>query len=327
MKAIVCEEYAPIDALQYREIEDPQPKLGEVRIAVRAVGVNYPDGLLVQGLYQAKPALPLIPGSEFSGVVESLGEGVQGVAVGDAVMALSLHYGAYAEMVCCPASRLMPLPQDMPFADASALVLAHGTAHHALKQRGALQPGETVLVLGAAGGTGLAAVQVAKAMGGRVIAACSSAEKLAVAKQHGADELINYKDTDLRKALKELTEGKGVDVVYDPVGGKAFGQCARAMAANGRLLVIGFASGDIPSLPVNLALVKEFSVVGVFWGAFTRREPATFADNMQQLFDWYQRGVVSVHIDQQMPLSQAKAALDAVMGRKVAGKMVLLPGA
>lgn len=325
MKAIVCDEYAPISELDYREVEDPTPKPGEVLIAIEAIGVNYPDGLLVQGLYQAKPPLPVIPGSEFAGVIEALGQGVENLKVGDAVIGLSGHYSAYAEKICCAASRLMPVPDGMPYTDAASLVLAHGTAHHALKQRGDLQSGETLLVLGAAGGTGLAAVQIGKAMGAKVIAACSTAEKLAVAKANGADELVNYAQDDLGAVLKELTAGKGVDVVYDPVGGKAFDQCARRMAPGGRLLVIGFASGDIPKLPVNLALVKEFALVGVFWGAFTRRSPDVFADNMRELFRWYGEGKVSLHIDCRLPLPEARDALEMVLQRRVKGKVVLVP--
>lgn len=325
MKAIVCDNYAPVDKLDYREVDDPTPSQGEVVVAIEASGVNFPDGLLVQGLYQAKPPLPLVPGNEFAGVVELLGEGVTGVEVGDRVIGLSSHYGAYAEKISVPAARLMAMPEDMPFADAASLVLAHGTAHHALKQRASMQSGETLVVLGAAGGTGLAAVQIGKAMGARVIAVCSTDEKLAVAKANGADELINYARQDLGDELKRLTDGKGVDVVYDPVGGEAFTQCARRMAPGGRLLVIGFASGDIPKLSVNLALVKEFAVVGVFWGAFTRRSPSLFSDNMAELFAWYQQSKVSLHIEHRLPLSGAPDALQMVLNRQVTGKLVLVP--
>lgn len=325
MKAIVCHEYAPVEKLAFEQVNDPVPDDGEVRVRVRACGVNFPDGLLVQGQYQAKPDLPFTPGTEFSGEVELLGNGVTGFKVGERVMGLSASYGAYAEKITCPVNRLMPIPPEMDFRSAASLVLAHGTAHHALKQRGQLKPGETLLVLGAAGGTGLAAVQIGKAMGASVIAACSTDEKLALAKQNGADRLINTQQQDVRAEIKSLTGGRGVDVVYDPVGGDLFDVVARCMAPNGRLLVIGFASGRIPELPVNLALVKEYSVVGVFWGAFTRREPTVFAQNMQELLQWFQQGKVSIHVDQALPLSEASNALRRVMDRQVKGKIVLEP--
>lgn len=327
MKAIVCDQFAPVESLQYRDVEEPEPRSGEVRITIEAIGVNFPDGLLVEGSYQAKPELPFTPGVEFAGIVDAVAEGVTDYAIGDRVIGVSDHYSAYAEKVCCAVERLMAMPKTMPFSDAASLVLAHGTAHHALKQRGQLQPGETLLVLGAAGGTGLAAVQIGKAMGARVIAACSTDAKLALAKANGADELINYQTQELRGELKRLTDGKGIDVVYDPVGGAQFDTCARSMAPYGRLLVIGFASGEIPKLPVNLALVKEFSAVGVFWGAFVRRDPATFAANMQELFGWYEQDQVRLHIDQALPLSRAAEALRRVLDRQVNGKLVLVPDA
>lgn len=325
MKAIVCDVFGPVEKLDYREVENPKPASDEVLVNIRAAGVNFPDGLLVQGLYQVKPECPFTPGNEFAGEVAGLGEGVTQYKVGDKVIGLSTNFGAYAEQICCPAERLMPMPSSMDFAEASALVLATGTAHHALRQRARLQPGETLLVLGAAGGTGTAAVQIGKAMGARVIAGCSSDEKLAHAQHNGADELINYSTEDLKTRVRELTKGKGVDVVYDPVGGELFDICARSMAPNGRLLVIGFASGTIPSLPVNLALVKEYAVVGVFWGTFTRREPDVFAQNMKELYSWYEQGKVSLHIDDSLPLSQASQALERVLSRQVKGKVVLLP--
>lgn len=325
MKAIVCEKFAPLDELKYQEVPDPQPSAGELGLKVLAAGVNFPDGLLVQGLYQAKPSFPFIPGAEFCGAVESLGEGVSGFEIGQRVIGFSPNYGAYAEKTAIDARQTIPVPDNMSDADAANILCAHGTAHHALKQRSQLQPGETLVVLGAAGGTGLAAVQVGKAMGARVIAACSSEEKLAIAKANGADELINYTEQNLKDAIKELTGGKGADVVYDPVGGDAFDACTRSMARNGRLLVIGFASGTIPKLPVNLTLVKEYSVIGVFWGSFTMHEPKVFAQNMQELFGWYTDGKVHLEIDDQLPLSEAANALSKVMNRQVKGKLVLIP--
>jgi NADPH2:quinone reductase len=325
MKAIICEQFAPLENLKYTDVPDPIPGAGEVIIDIKAAGVNFPDGLLVQGLYQVKPPLPFIPGMEFSGVVIEQGAGAGHLPNGTRVLGLSAGTGAFAERIAIKPNTLMPIPDAMPYTDAANLLCAHGTAHHALKQRGQLQAGETLLVLGAAGGTGIAAVQIGKAMGARVIAACSSEEKLAIAKHNGADELINYSETDLKTALKELTNGKGVDVVYDPVGGDAFDVCSRAMARNGRLLVIGFASGTIPKLPINLTLVKEYSVVGVYWGSFTQHEPALFANNMKELMGWYTQGKVRLVTDREFPLSETSAALAKVMNRDVKGKLVLIP--
>lgn len=325
MKAIVCEEFGPIEDLKYIDVDAPEPGKGEVRVNVKATGVNFPDGLLVQGLYQAKPERPFIPGMEFCGEVESLGEGVKHLKVGQRLICSSQNFGGFAEQAVVNARLVMPIPNEMTDHDAANIMCAHGTAHHALKQRARLKSGETLVVLGAAGGTGLAAVQIGKAMGAKVIAVCSSAEKLEIAKAQGADELINYSEQDLKSSLKELTGGKGVDVVYDPVGGDAFDACTRAMARNGRILVIGFASGRIPEVPVNLTLVKEYSVVGVFWGSFVMHEPMVFLQNMQELFAWYKEGQVSVVTDQVFTLSQTKEALSKVFNREVKGKVVVVP--
>lgn len=325
MKAIVCDDYGPIENLRFAEQETPVPGKGQLRVRNHAIGVNFPDGLLVQGLYQARPDTPFVPGCEFAGVVEELGPGTTGFAVGDRVACYTPNCGAWAEQVVLYANCALRIPDNMPFADAACILCAHGTAHHALRQRAKLQAGETLLVLGAAGGTGLAAVQIGKAMGARVIAACSSAEKLAIAKANGADDLINYSEQDLKTALKELTGGKGVDVVYDPVGGDAFDVATRCMARNGRLLVVGFASGQIPKFPVNLALVKEYAVLGVFWGSFVVHEPKVFAGNMAEMFSWYEQGKVRLVLDEQLPLAQAVPALQKVMNRQVKGKVVLLP--
>ncbi len=323
MKAIVCEEFAPIQHLKLLDIDDPTVTPDEVVVNVKAAGVNYPDALVVQGLYQVKPPLPFVPGFEFAGIVDSVGDGVEGLAVGTRVIGVHQGYGAYAEKIAVPKQCLMSIPDAVSYADAANLACAHGTAHHALKQRANLHAGETLLVLGAAGGTGIAAVQIGKAMGAKVIAACSSEAKLQVAQENGADVLINYSEQDLRKALKEATNGKGVDVVYDPVGGDAFDQCCRSMARNGRLLVVGFASGRIPQLPVNLALVKEFSVIGVFWGNFIENEPRVYAENIQEMFAWFMDGSIKVVTDEVLPLADAAKALQRLMDRTVAGKLVL----
>lgn len=325
MKAIVCNEYGQINDLALTEVDEPQPGKGEVKVKVKAVGVNFPDGLLVQGLYQAKPEVPFIPGGEYCGIVESVGEGVTRIQPGQRLMCFSANFGGFAEKAIVNQMMVMPAPDGMPDVDAANLLCAHGTAHHALKQRAKLAKGETLVVLGAAGGTGLAAVQIGKEMGARVIAVCSTDEKLAIAKENGADEGINYTDEDLKKRIKALTDGKGADVVYDPVGGDAFNACAGAMARNGRLLVIGFASGTIPQLAVNLALVKEFSLVGVFWGNFVKNEPMVFMENMKELFSWYQQGKVRVQTDETFPLENTVDALNKVMERQVKGKVVVVP--
>lgn len=324
MKAIVCEEFAPVENLKYIEVADPVAAKGQVVVDIKACGVNFPDGLLVQGLYQMKPEFPFIPGNEVAGVISAVGEGVRNFKVGMRVIALCM-LGGYAQKVACPATHVLPIPDEIPDEEAAALVTAHATAHHALKQRANIQPGETLLVTGAAGGTGLAAVQIGKLMGAKVIAVCSTQEKLDVAKENGADILINYTEVDLKTAIKEATAGKGVDVVYECVGGDTFHACSRSMAWNGRLLVIGFAGGTIPEFPVNLALVKGFSVVGVFWGSFTQHQPKDFASNMHELLSWYVKGKVKVVVDDVLPLEQAKDALNKVMNREVKGKMTLRP--
>ena len=324
MKAIVCNAFGPIEEIDYTEVPDPKAGPGQIILTTKAIGVNFPDGLVIQGLYQQKPDLPFVPGIEIAGVVEEVGAGVSKLKLGDRVLASTMT-GGYAEKLCMDAAAAIKFPDAMTDAHAAVLPCAYGTAHHALKQRGNLQPGETLVVLGAAGGTGLAAVQIGKAMGARVIAVCSDEDKLAIAADCGADELINYTKVDLRKTLMSITDRRGVDVVFDPVGGDAFNSCARAMAWNGRLLVIGFASGDIPQFPVNLALVKGYSVVGVFWGSFTRYQADDYADNMAELFRWYEQGQVRPLIDKTFPLSSAIEALQLVAQRKVKGKLVLIP--
>lgn len=324
MFAIVCTEYGPISGLEYQEVSTPEPGEGEVRVAVKAAGVNFPDALLVQGLYQIKPPLPFVPGAEFAGMIDAIGEGVTNFEKGDRVMTFSQQMGGFAEQAVVNARNLIPLHDDIPFTDAANLLCAHGTAHHGLKQRANLQPGENLVVLGAAGGTGLGAVQIGKAMGARVIAVCSTGEKLEIAQQSGADVLINSSKADLKAAIKDATDGKGADVVYDVVGGDAFHACSRAMARNGRLLVVGFASGDIPELPVNLALVKEYAVVGVFWGSWAAHEPKAFAANIAELFGWYLEGKVRIVTDTEYKLTDTPKALERMQKRSVKGKLVIV---
>ncbi|WP_438464003.1 NADPH:quinone oxidoreductase family protein [Marinomonas sp. PE14-40] len=324
MKAIICHEFAPIDALSYEEVADPIPNDHEIIVDVAACGINFPDGLLVQGLYQMKPEHPFSPGSEVTGTISQLGTKVKHLKLGQRVIGLTMT-GGYAEKVAINSRMVLPLPDTISFEQGAGLITAHATAHHALKQRANLKKGETLLVTGASGGTGLAAVQIGKAMGAKVIALCSSQEKLLAAKEQGADELLLSNDPDLKDKIKALTENKGVDVVYEVVGGDLFNVCARSMAWNGRLLVIGFASGSIPEFPVNLALVKGFSVIGVFWGSFAQKEPANFMVNMQELLAWYAQGQVKVVIDQVYPLSKAPEALTKVFNRQSIGKLILTP--
>lgn len=322
MKAIVARDFAPIDQLEYGDWPEPEASGSTVVIQAEAIGVNYPDGLLVQGLYQMKPPVPFVPGMEVGGTVVAVGPGVTAVKPGDRVAALS-SLGAYAERVGAPEASVMKLPPRISFEDACALMCGYGTSHHALKQRAQLKPGETLCVLGASGATGIAAIQIGKIMGANVIAVASSDRKQAVARQAGADTVIGYDD--LKDRLKELTGGKGVDVAFDPVGGEAFDALSRSMAWNGRLLVIGFASGTIPKFPINLALVKGYSVVGVFWGAFTRTEPKAYAANMEELIGWRIAGKVMPVIEGVYPLADAANVLKRVLGRGSSGKLILKP--
>lgn len=322
MKAIICNEFAPLDQLSYGEMPDPEATGSNVVIRVGAAGVNYPDGLLVQGLYQAKPPTPFTPGMEVAGTITQIGDKVTQFKVGDLVAARS-PMGGYAELAMMDQSQVFALPDGMDPADACAMIVAYGTSHHALKQRGQLKSGETLVVFGAAGATGIAAIQIGKIMGATVIAVASTDEKRALATQSGADHAIGYDD--LKTEIKALTKGKGADVVYDVVGGDAFHAASRFMARNGRLLVIGFAGGDIPKFPVNLALVKEYAVVGVFWGNFTNFEPEAYADNMKELLGWYTAGKVKPLIEGRYPLSDAGKILARVLNRGATGKIVLIP--
>jgi NADPH:quinone reductase len=299
---------------------------GEVVVSVKACGVNFPDTLIIQGKYQFKPEMPFSPGGEVAGVVKEVGEGVATPKPGDRVIAFNT-WGGFAEEIVVEAARTVRMPDNMDFVPASAFVLTYGTSYHALKDRAQLKAGETMLVLGASGGVGIAAIQLGKAMGARVIAAASSDQKLTVCKESGADDLINYGQDDLRAKIKAITAGKGVDVVYDPVGGPYSEPALRDMAWNGRFLVVGFAAGEIPKVPLNLALLKGCSIVGVFWGAFTRNEPEKNLRNNEDLMQLYLEGKVKPHIHATYPLERAAEALNEVMYKRVSGKVVLVTNA
>ena len=325
MKAVLCRQFGPPDSLVVEELPSPKAGAGEVVVAVKAASVNFPDVLIIQNKYQFKPPLPFSPGSEFAGVVKEVGAGVHAVKPGDKVIAFST-YGAFAEEVKIEASRLIALPEKMDFLSGAAFLLTYGTSDHALRDRGALRAGETLLVLGAAGGVGLAAIEIGKALGAQVIACASSEDKLQVCRAHGADATINYAAEDLRERIKALTAGRGADVVYDPVGGPYSEPAFRSIAWRGRLLVVGFAAGEIPRLPLNLALLKGASVVGVFWGDFARREPKQFANSVRQLGNWYGEGRLRPHVSRTFPLEQAGEALKLLAARQVKGKIVLKVG-
>ncbi len=322
VKAVVCEAFGPPESLVLRDMPVPEVAPGTVRIRVHAAGVNFPDTLIIQGKYQFKPPFPFSPGGEVAGVVDAVGEGVSHVRPGDRVIGMTLS-GGFAEQVVVPGANCFVIPDAMPFEVAAGFTMTYGTSHHALKQRARLQPGETVLVLGAAGGVGLAAVELAKVMGAEVIAAASTDEKLELAKQYGADFTINYSTVDLREGIKLVTNGRGVDVIYDPVGADFAEPAFRSMAWNGRYLVIGFAGGPIPSLPLNLPLLKGAAIVGVFWGDFTRREPDVHMANMRELLGWYAEGKLKPHVSQTFPLERAPEAIRWLMGRQAQGKVVV----
>ncbi len=325
MKAVLCKACGPPESLVIEEVEPLKPGKGQVIISVKACGVNFPDALIIQGKYQSKPPFPFTPGSEVSGIVKELGEGVDAFKIGMRVLAF-IGMGGFAEEVIADASQIIPMPRTLDFTTASAFLLTYGTSHHALKDRAQLQPGETLLVLGAAGGVGLAAVELGKVMGARVIAAASSDEKLEVCKQHGADEVINYSTEDLRDRIKHLTSGKGVDVAFDPLGGDYSEPVLRSMAWGGRFLVIGFASGDIPRIPLNLPLLKVYSIVGVFWGSFMERDPKHGRENIHELITWMNEGKLKPHVSATYPLEHVADALHDLMERKVTGKAVLVTG-
>ncbi|MFG6457921.1 NADPH:quinone oxidoreductase family protein [Roseateles sp. BYS96W] len=322
MKAWVCENPVGVEALQWRDLPAPPLTPGQIRVQIRAASLNFPDLLIVQNKYQMKPPLPFVPGTEFSGVVSEVSEGVKGFVIGQRVAAFG-GLGGFATEVCIPAALAMPLPDGFSFEDAAAFICTYATSHHALIDRGALRAGETVLILGAAGGVGTAAIQIAKTMGARVIAAAGSDAKCQACQALGADAAINYTTQNLRDALKTLTDGRGPDVIYDPVGGDLAEAAFRAIAWRGRYLVVGFAQGQIPALPLNLALLKGASLVGVFWGEFAKREPSHNARMLGELAAWYAAGKIKPVLDRVLPLEQLPAAFARMAAREVIGKLVL----
>ena len=322
MKAVLCKAFGPPESLVVEDLPSPTPEAGQVIVAVHAASVNFPDLLVIQDKYQFKPSLPFSPGGEVSGIVTSVGAGVTSLAVGDRVVAWA-PYGCFAEEVALGEGQAMKVPEGIDLVTASTLLVAYGTTHHALVDRAALQAGETLVVLGAAGGVGVAAIEIGKLLGARVIACASSDDKLEVCRARGADEVVNYSREDLKARLKALAPN-GVDVVYDPVGGSFAEPALRAMAWRGRYLVVGFAAGDIPKIPLNLTLLKGCSIVGVFWGSFTMREPERYREGLAELFGWVRDGRIRPHIEQTYPLEQASVALSAMAERRVKGKVVLV---
>ncbi len=326
MRAAICRHHGRPQTLEVGEVPTPVPGPGEVRIRVRACGINFPDLLLIAGRYQDQPALPFVPGGEVAGIIDQVGANVSHLVVGQPVMA-TVFLGGLAEAVVARIESVDPLPPGMSMTCAAAFPGAYGTSYHALRQRAALQPGETLLVLGAAGGVGIAAVQIGKAFGARVIAAAGSDDKLAFARRHGADEGINYTTTPLRDAAMALTGGRGVDAVFDPVGGAQFDAAVRCTGWNGRILVVGFASGTIPTFPLNRALLKGLSVVGVYYGRFRQMQPDDAAANMAALYALHGEGKISPPIHRTFPLEEVAAALDCLASRTVMGKVVVMTGA
>ena len=324
MKAVLCKEWGPPESLVIEDIPARDPGPGEVRIRVRAASVNFPDVLIIQNKYQFKPERPFSPGSEAAGDVIAVGEGVTHVKPGDRVLASTGH-GSFAEEVIATAAKVVKLPDGLGYDVASAFILTYGTSWHALNDRAALKAGETVLVLGAAGGVGISAIEIAKARGARVIAAASTAEKLEVCREHGADEFINYETEDLREGIKRTTGGKGPDVIYDPVGGKYAEPAFRSIAWRGRYLVVGFANGEIPRLPLNLMLLKGASVVGVFWGDYTKREPQANERDVAEMMALLTAGKLRPHISATYSLDQVPQALIDMANRRVTGKVLIVP--
>jgi len=322
MKAIRCKSYGPPSNLEFEELKDLEVGPKQVVVKVKACGLNFPDTLIIRGLYQFKPELPFTPGSDVAGIVKKVGEGVKHLKVGQEVFGF-VPYGGLAEEVVVPAHSCFPKPPQMDFETAASFLMAYGTSYHALKDRGRLKTGETLLVLGASGGVGLAAVELAKLMGAKVIAAASTDEKLELCKKYGADLTLNYSKEDLKTTLKEMTSGQGVDVVYDPVGGNYSEPALRATGRYGRYLVVGFAAGDIPKIPLNLALLKEAEIVGVFWGSFAMKEPQANMENSMQLMTWHAEGKLKPHIHKTFDLKDSPLALQEMMERKVMGKFVV----
>ena len=324
MKALICREYGPPENLTVQDMPDLEPGPGEVVVRVRAAGVNFPDALIVQNLYQFKPTPPFSPGGETAGEVLAVGEGVKRVKVGDRVIALTI-WGGFAEQVLAKQEQVMPMPEGLSFEVAGSLLLTYGTCLHALRDRAQLQPGQTVLVLGAAGGIGIATIELAKAMGARVIAAASTAEKLATCRAQGADEVINYREQNLRDEVKRLTGGRGVDVVMDPVGGDYAELALRSMAWRGRYLVVGFTDGQIPRLPLNLVLLKGCAIVGVFWGDFIQREPQAAQVDLRDLIEMLAKGQIKPLISGRYSLQEAPQAILELSQRRAQGKLIVLP--
>lgn len=322
MLAIRCKEYGPPSSLVLEEVESPTPGSKEVVVSVKACGINFPDTLIIQGLYQIKPDLPFTPGSDLAGIIKKVGEDVKHLSVGDEVFGF-VAFGALAEEVVVSANSCFPKPKSMDFPVAASFMMAYGTSFHALKDRGQLKEGETLLVLGASGGVGLAAVELGKLMGATVIAAASTDEKLALCQEYGADKTINYKKEDLKSKIKELTNNRGADVIYDPVGGNYTEAAFRGIAWKGRYLVIGFAAGVIPKIPLNLPLLKGASVVGVFWGGFAMKNPKENMKNTQTLIQWYHEGKLKPHIHRIYELKETSKALEEMLARKVKGKLIV----
>ena len=324
MRAVRCHAFGPVGHLALEDIPSPSPGPHQAVVTIKAAAVNFPDTLMVQGKYQIKPEVPFTPGGEYAGIVKEVGESVDNVKPGDAVFGVGVT-GGFAEEALIDAANLQLIPAGADFAVAAALTMAYGTTIHALKDRAKLAPGETMLVLGAGGGVGLSAVEIGKLMGATVIAAASTDAKLDVCRARGADEIINYDREDLKERVRALTDDRGADVVYDPVGGAYTAAASRSVAWNGRYLVIGFAAGEISHIPLNLPLLKGYSIVGVYWGAFAQREPAANNANMKQLTDWIATGKLAPLISARYPLEQAVDALFAMMRREVAGKVVIVP--
>ena len=322
MRAVLCKELGMPNSLVLEEVPSLTPGAGQVLISVQACGVNFPDTLIIQGKYQYKPDLPFSPGGEISGVVRQVGSDVDSLQIGDRVIAFST-WGGFAEELVVDQNRTVIISDKMDYERASAFVLTYGTSYHALKDRAHLREGETLLVLGASGGVGLSAIQLGKAMGAKVIAAASNAEKLSVCQENGADHLINYAQDDLRQSVKEITEGRGVDVIYDPVGGSFSEKALRDMSWGGRFLVVGFAAGEIPKVPLNIPLLKGCSVLGVFWGEFTKREPEANKQNNKELMNLFDQGKISPHLHRVYPLEKAGEALNELLQKRVIGKVVL----
>ena len=324
MKALLCTRYCTPDELELADIDEPAAGPGEAVVRVRAAALNFFDTLIIAGKYQHKPPFPFSPAAEFAGEIESVGAGVTGFMTGDHVIG-NIGWGAAREKVAVAIDKLIAMPAGLDFDRAAGLTVTYGTTIHALRDRAELKPGETLAVLGAAGGTGLAAVEIGKLVGARVIACASSDDKIAFAKQHGADDGVNYATADLKDGLRALTGGKGVDVVYDPIGGAQGEAALRGMDWGGRYLVIGFAAGDMPKLPLNLVLLRSYDVLGVYWGAWTQRNPQGHRANMAKILDWCAQGKLSSHVYAVYPLSEAPAALNAIAERKVMGKAILRP--